>query len=437
MIGLAKRLKLQLDDELRFSGVTRTLTSRWLQIQAMRIRGKDDLQRMLRIKKLCAAATLTRDLEQRNKLEHMIQATVGELGSQKIDWTPIYPRVADSRVNTAAILKPYVSRRERGVLLISFERQWIKLLHFDCAQAVQERYILVLGPSWTPPHSCGVTAFPKLYPDRMFSTISQDDDMNTLPRLSEKIIPVQLLASNWVVPDQFSPLPRQQRDVDIVMVATFGKYKRHHALLRAMSRMPKTVRVLLIGTNGDDLDAAGIRALARAWGVEDMLVDVRSEDYAGATRAFCQARISVIMSKREGSCQAVVESMYGNTPVGILSDAELGSRKYVNEHTGAFLREKHLAEDILALLDRSYSMSPRDWVMDNKLSCYDSTRILNDTIRDQAVSNGEEWTKDIVPHAWNPYPEIVLPQDTESLRQEYRAFHARYGLSIGFDPARW
>jgi glycosyltransferase involved in cell wall biosynthesis len=430
-------MKFEFEDLLRFSTITRSLTSRWLQGQAMRIRGTDDLQRILRIKKLCSAATLTRDPEHRSKLENLIHSTVGELSGQKIDWTPIYPRVGDRKVQTAAILKPWVSPRERGVLLISFERQWIKLLHFDCASAVQERYILVLGPSWTPPHSCGVTAFPSMYPDRMFSTISHDNDMDTLPRLSKKITPVQLLASNWVVPDEFLPLPREQRDVDIVMVATFGKYKRHHALLRALSRMPKTIRVLLIGTNGDDLDADGIRALARAWGVEDMLVDVRGEDYAGTTRAFCRAKISVIMSRREGSCQAVVESMYANTPVGILSDAELGSRKYVNEHTGGLLRGKHLGEDILALLDRSHSMSPRDWVMDHRLSCYDSTRILNDTIRDQALADGEEWTCDIVPHAWNPYPEIVLPRDKESLRPEYRDFHTRYGLGIGFDQKRW
>ena len=438
MKGLATRLKFQVEDVIRFSTVTRELTSRWLQSQAMRIPRIDDQQRILFIKKLCSAATLTRDLHHRYTLEDLIKKNVSELTGHDIDWTQVFPHVRDRNISTAVVLKPRVSPRERGIILISFERQWIKLLHFHVAQEVRERYILVIAPSWTPPHSCGVTAFPRLYPDRVLSTISHDNDMETLPRLSQgKIIPVPLLASNWVVPENFEPLPHEQRDVDIIMVATFGKYKRHHALLQAMAKLPRSLRVLLIGIKGDDLDADGIRALARAFGVESMLIDVRAEDYAETMQAFCRSKISVITSKREGSCQVVVESMFANTPVGILENAELGSRKYVNHHTGGLLREDRLAEDIMALLDRSSSMSPRDWVMDHAVDCIGSTHTLNGALRDFALASGEEWTRDIVPHAWNPYPDILRPQDVKSLLPAYRDIESRFGLRIGLDRTRW
>jgi len=436
MKGLATRLKFQVEDFLRFSTAARTLTSHWIQTQAMRLPCGDDQQRILRIQRLCSAATLTRDLDHRGRLEALIRESADEIDGRDIHWHMAYPYVGDRKIHSAALLKPWVSPRERGVLLISFERQWIKLLHFHCADEVRERYILVLGPSWTPPHSLGVTVFPKLYPDRMLSTISHDNDMETLPRLSPRIAPVALLASNWVLPEDFSPLPHSQRDVDIVMVATFGKYKRHHALLGALRRMPRTVRVLLIGTNGE-LDAEGIRALARSFGVENMLVDVRTEDYRGTARAFCRARISVMMSKREGSCQAVVESMFADTPVGILENAELGSRKYVNPHTGGLLRESHLAEDIMTLLGRSGSMAPRQWVVEHDLCCRSSTRVLNEAIRRFAIDSGEEWTRDIVLHAWNPYPEVVQPEDRESLWPAYRDFKSRYGITLGLAPGRW
>ncbi len=437
MSGLTTRLMFEVEDFLRFNHTVRSLTSSRWRRQAMGGLCDDDQARFERVRKLCSAATLCPDPGQRLQTEQLIRDTVAAIEGKALDWSRLYPQIADPQIPTAVILKPSVSSREPGVLLISFEKQWTKLLYHGNARELAERYTLIIGPSWTPPHSCGVTVFPKLYPDRIFSTISHEHDMIMLPRLSDKIVPVPLLASNWVNPDDFQPLPRAERDIDIVIVATFGKYKRHFAFLKALAQMPKTVRVLLVGTNNPDLGASGIRRLARAYGVEDCLVGVGGEDYAGVVRAFCRAKISVIMSRREGSCQAVVESMFADTPVGILQDAEMGSSIYVNEHTGKLLSERRLAEDILELLERSATMSPRRWAMEHGLSCQDSTRVLNDILRQHALDAGQEWTRDLAVHAWNPYPELVPAADGRELRDAYRDIHQRFGFQIGPLPARW
>jgi glycosyltransferase involved in cell wall biosynthesis len=436
MRGLVTRLRFELEDQLRFSTMAHRFFSRRWRRQGLAMPDATDQQRINRVKKLCSAATLSPDRNARRNIETMILETVASIDGSSIDWSETYPDIGNPHLHSAAILKPYVSPREKGVVIISFEKQWIKLLIRGNAREIADRYTVIIGPSWTPPHTCGVTIFPKLFPEPVFSTISHDNDMTTLPRLSNRITPVPLLASNWVNPSDFAPLPQDQRDIDVVMVATFGKYKRHHALLKALARMPRTIRVQLVGTDNDDLGASGVHKLACAYGVEDRLVAVGAENYDGVARAFCRAKVSVIMSRREGSCQAVIESMFADTPVGILENAELGSAKYVNDHTGRMLREEHLAEDIMDMLARAASFGPRSWVMANKVSCYDSTRALNDFLRDHARRAGQEWTRDIVGHAWNPYPEL-LPEDRGSMAPAYRDMFDRFGLKIGPDSQRW
>lgn len=439
MSGLVTRLRFEVEDRVRFDPLARALVSRRWTRQALALPERTDPERIARVAKLCHAATVCPPGE-RERVEAAIRETVARVEGTAIDWTRIWTEVASPKMHSAAILKPYVGPREKGVLMISFEKQWTKLLVHPDPRALAARYTVIIGPSWTPPHSCGVTVFPRLFPDPVYSTISHDDDLATLRRLSDRILPVPLLASNWVDPDDFAPRPPAERDVDLVMVATFGKYKRHHALLKALARMDRRVRVLLVGTDNPDLGAAGVRALARAYGVEDRLVGVGAEDYAGVARAFCRAKASVIMSRREGSCQAVVESMFADTPVGVLEGAEMGSTKYVNDRTGRALREDRLAEDLARLLADAAggAFSPRRWALENGISCHASTRLLNEQLKRDALAAGGEWTRDLAVHAWNPYPELVRPEDRAALAPEYRDVAERFGLKIGPEAAaRW
>jgi glycosyltransferase involved in cell wall biosynthesis len=434
---LVARWRSEFEDLVHFNPAIRRAVAWAWRSRAIAGRRSDNTKQISRIRRLCSAATLTPSNGERLRIERLIREAVAGLNGQPIDWKAIYPETAKPWMFSAAILKPNVSEREKGVLLVSFEKQWTKLLCFGDAREIAARYTLIIGPSWTPPHGVGVTVFPERYPDPVFSTISHADDIAALPRLSRRIVPLPLLASNWVDPDDFAPLPREKRDIDIVMVATFGRYKRHHALLKALSRMPANLRVQLVGTDNEDLGARGVWELARAYGVADRLVEVGAADYAGVARAFARAKVSVITSRREGSCQAVVESMFADTPVGILDGAYLGSRVYLNEHTGRFLREGRLAEDLMALLAGAAAQRPREWVMQNDVSCHASTRILNGILRDHALVAGQEWTRDIVAHAWNPYPELIRAEDKAALRGAYCDFYQRFGLQVGPDPARW
>src|SRR5256885_3842262 len=59
--------------------------------------------------------------------------------------------------------------------------------------------------------------------------------------------PLPLLASSWVDPDDFVPHLGQPKEYDLVMLAHFDPVKRHWLLFEALRKLPRSVRVLLMG----------------------------------------------------------------------------------------------------------------------------------------------------------------------------------------------
>src|SRR5208337_4855289 len=111
--------------------------------------------------------------------------------------------------------------------------------------------------------------FPAAFPGVLFSLISHAEEVDVLPAISPNYAVVPLYASSWVDPRRFQPLPRSQRDVDLIMVANFAKFKRHFALFGALRHLPRQLRVLLIGQDQDGRTAETIRDEARCYGVAD------------------------------------------------------------------------------------------------------------------------------------------------------------------------
>src|SRR5262249_48829666 len=157
-----------------------------------------------------------------------IVTLVKRLDASRIDWTDFVPDFHDPRIAKAAILKPWVEPNERGVLFISFEAQWAKLLNQRHLHAFSDRYTIVVAPS-SSPHNFINYVFPHMYPGRIFTLISNPHDLAVLPHVSSTLTVVPLYASHFVNPDLYQPLPRAERSYDLLMVASWGKVKRHHA----------------------------------------------------------------------------------------------------------------------------------------------------------------------------------------------------------------
>ncbi len=342
-------------------------------------------------------------------------------------------QVERRRIEKAVVLKPSLGPREKGVVFISFEDQWARLAHQVNLEEFAKFYRLVVSPTWSPPHDPVNCLFPLAYPRPIFCLISNQRDLNIFPRLSSKYIMVPLYAASWVNPANYQPVPFARKDVDILMLANFAKYKRHFLLFRALQKMPASVRVVLIGQPCGGRQAADLRAEAAAYGVENRFELLENAPNPVVWDFMSRAKISVICSRREGSCVVLVESMLANTPVGILEDAEIGARAFINSSTGRLLQYRKLPEQLMDFISCAGSYAPRPWAEQN-VTCHHSSRVLNDALKADALASGEDWTADIGVLQWIPDPRLLNPQNPQLFDAAYEDIRNRFGIEIG--PAR-
>jgi hypothetical protein len=427
VLSFYKRKRVEVEDWLRYSPVVRGGICRW---KLWRTRAADAHA----IVQLCAAARLTDNEPLERRIQDRIVEAIGRLDLARLDWPAFVPDFREPRISKAAILKPYVGPGEKGVVFISFESQWARLLAQKDVRDFANRYRVVVSPS-SSPHNFVNYAFPQAYPDAIFSLLSNPHDADVLPRISSKLIVVPLYASSWVNPDQFQPIPKAERAYDLIMVAAWGKVKRHQALFAALRSMPADLRVLLIGQDQEGRSADTVREVARWYGVADRFTLLTNQPHGEVARLFCQARASVVLSRREGSCVVVAESLFADAPAALLHGAIIGSRTFLNDQTGRFLDDRQLARDLTAFVREADRYQPRAWAEQN-ISCWRSTQILNDILKRHALERGEAWTLDIAPLQCSPDPNLARLEDRERLAPERAEIAQRFGLEIGPPPVK-
>lgn len=429
MLPFLRRWWIDGKDRLKFSPLLRGLLCRQ-ELFTHRLPAADDPQGLARsIAHLCAVARRAPGPELQARIEERIHERLRLLDPSKVDWREFDRGVEDPRAGKAAVLKPYVGPREKGVVFFSFEDQWLKLLRHTNLHAFAQRYTVVVSPTWSPPHHLVNFLFPKAFPGPVFSLLSNRKDLEHFPRFAPNYVMVPLFASSWVNPPFYKHVAMADKDIDLIMVANFGTYKRHHALFKALRHMPERLRVLLIGQEQDGRTVETIRGEARAYGVQDRFTircNVTNEELADS---MTRARVSTILSRREGSCVVVVESMFANTPVGLLESAEIGSKYYINEHTGRLLRDRYLAEDLTAFIAQAGSYQPRQWA-EQHITCVHSTAILNEVLKKYALEHGDEWTQDIALMCWRPDPQVVRAEDAQRLEPARLDIQERFGLIL-------
>ena len=425
------RSTIELEDRLRYSRTIRWALCRWKLATVPAVNGDDPQSLARAIDHLCLAARLSTSPRQLLGVEARITPLAERLGARRIDWKEFEPDAEGRRIQKAAVLKPFISEREKGVVFISFESQWIRLLANCDLREFTRRYTLVVSPVWASPHGLVNYVLPRQVTDYVVSIISDPKDREAIPRLASNYVTVPLLCSNWVNPIYYQPVPFERKDIDIVMVANFGKYKRHHTLFKALRELPRSLKVVLIGQHNGARTREVLLGEAAAYGVADRFELRQSVTDAELFSALARAKISLILSLREGSCVAVVESMFAGTPVGLFAEAEVGSRQFINAATGRFLQPGQLAGQLRQFLADAPQFQPRQWVEANRVDCLSSSATLNNALKQAALAHGHEWTQDIAPLHWRPDPLLVNAVDRERLQPAYADIQARFGLQIG------
>lgn len=360
-----------------------------------------------------------------------LRAEMEHLDPSEIEWDRVVKPSADPlHVPKGILLKPWVSPHEKGVLHVAFEDQWLKLLRSGPAKELAAKYDLILGPSWSPPPEPALMLAIKLWPGRLYSLLSNHADAERMRALSRTLTPISLLASSWVNPAAFEPYLNQPRDLDIVMLANFAPFKRHWLLFDALRSLPASYRVLLMGVAHGGQTEQHLRDDAARFGVADRFEVLQKPTREQVAQNLARARVSLILSAREGSCVAVAESLFANTPVGLVQGANIGSRVFINSLTGRFLREHCLADDLRRFVDASDNFRPRGWAM-SRITYRHSTAQLNHTLRESATQDGQQWTREIEPLLKDTLLTYANPESAPAMQPHIDAFEREFGLRLG------
>ncbi len=347
-----------------------------------------------------------------------------------IDWQRFGPAASRRDLPKAILLKPPVSARERGLLYVTFGEQWLRMLRTGQAREIAERYDLLLGPTWSPPHDLALLLAARLWPNPVYTLLSNLDDADSIRRMSDRLIPIPLMASSWVNPAAYEPHLGNGKDYEIVMLANFGCVKRHWLLFHALRRLPKRYRVLLMGRLNGGWTEARIHREARMYGVEGRF-ELRLRASAEAIAdGLCRSRVSLIFSRQEGSCIAVAESLLADTPVGLFRDARIGSKAFINDETGRLLETWDLARQLQDFVESAERYRPRRWALEH-ISCHRSLDTLNGFLRENTLRQGRPWTQDLTPFFQNDLPRYLTPETAEAMQPWLDDFVSRFGLTIG------
>lgn len=423
-------LKLEFRDFLRFNRACRYIASRTIKsLEKLKSPVKaDDFS--LSASRLAKAARICPSSGLRDKIEiEMLKRTAG-LDTSTLNWDIVFPESKPRKIQKGIILKRPQSEREKGVLFVSFEGQWLRLFrHADIGKLARD-YFLILAPTWSPPHDLPFLLAAKEWPGGLFHILSNLEDIPAFQRIAPNAVTIPLQSSNWVNADLFKPDNTTEKRFDIVMLANFAAYKRHFLLFKALRNMPSSTRVVLLGRRMDGRTADTVTSEAAFYGVENRITLLAGLPDEKLVEALRSAKISLILSGNEGSCVAVVESMFADVPVGVFADAIIGSKVYINNDTGRLLIKKDLAAQLTEFIHEYDRYCPRKWVLENDVSCIGSTGIMNSIIKAKALEWGEDWTTDIAVHHWRPNPKYLHETDAINMRDAYADFAANYGIPI-------
>jgi glycosyltransferase involved in cell wall biosynthesis len=320
----------------------------------------------------------------------------------------------------AIVLKP-PAHGERGVLLLGYSYIFPTLLKLFDVNKIASRYYIVLEPSWSGYCDLDILCYAQ-FPGPVFVQTPEPRDRQFLLDTAKNLIPVPVGANWWVDHRVFRPLPEGKKDADVVMVAGWGKYKRHFRFFSALGQLKKQGHRLKAILVGYPISAtkADIQKLADYYGVLDWLEFHERLKPEQVNEQFNRAKINLLWSRREGFSRAVIEGMLAGLPCIQRAGFNYGyCHPYINAQTGIYCREEELPKALLDMSQNYGSYATREWIMKH-MTCQKAADILDDAIGSIAIKAGEPWTKGLVTKAsalngmryWDP-------EDRRRLEQAY------------------
>jgi glycosyltransferase involved in cell wall biosynthesis len=338
-----------------------------------------------------------------------------------------YPRIPESphRQGDLFVLKPYLGKQEKGTLLIQYTESIRKFVSLYDAAKILEDYRIVLEPSWWGyqdinffllfGHGGDIIVEAQYSPDYNYIESLRSPNIHAIP----------VGAGDWCDPEMFCERPGVGKEFDIVMVANWGRIKRHIILFEAVSKMRDLKpQIALIGFPKPGRSSKDIMSEARRFNVEKYIHIFENIPPEKVSEVIQKSKINVMLTKGEGANRGIYESFFCNVPVLLTSENKGVNRSHINELTGYIASDKDLPYRLERMIKTYKNYHPREWALANT-GYKNSTAKLNSKLKEISEKYHETWSANIfykknVPNARYEYEDEQMKANTEFMRlKEY------------------
>lgn len=342
----------------------------------------------------------------------------------------IHPESTSSELPYTLILKAPGRYEEKGVLFSTVESAWRTLVGHPRVRSILDQYTFVGVSAWSPSNYKRFVEFAGRTSSPIFICVSNQSDLASYQMFSPLVIPLPMMASDWLDPREIRPQPKAERDIDLIMVAGWGRYKRHWMLFEALRKMPANLKIALVGADSENRTFSDVMREAQLLGVPQEISFHSNIPVQQVHQLLSRSRVKVLCSGREGACVAVAEALFADTPVALMENAHVGAKAHVNHKTGILLHRRSMASQLLSLWERSPELAPRKWALAN-ISCLRSSDRLSEALEANARERGEPWTQGISPVSWRHFvPRHFHENDSKELAEAHIRFHSQFGLQL-------
>jgi glycosyltransferase involved in cell wall biosynthesis len=285
---------------------------------------------------------------------------------------------------------------EKGVIVIDYSFSLPVFAKFFDIYQVAKQYHFVLEPSWSGYCDLDILCYAQ-YDFPVFVQAFEPRDAAFIRSTRSNLIPVPTAANWWVDHRILQPLADVKKDIDIIMIASWARFKRHHWFFSALAQLRskgEKLRVVLIGYP-IDCTRDDVFMLAKYFGIHKQIEMYEWLSPEEVNQQLNRAKVNIVWSRKEGVNRTIIEGMFAGVPCILRDGFNYGYHyPYINSQTGCFSSEHHLPAQILWMIQNYQQFSPRQWVMAN-MTCQRATEILGDTIKRKALEDGENWTQDL------------------------------------------
>lgn len=331
--------------------------------------------------------------------KHLV-AQANRIARKHVDSIPLLDEV--SLTFGGKIIKPFVSEQEPGLILVKFEHELEKVAKLKRLHQLEKHYKILFLPSWYPFYSVALCILAARAQSSFFVMPALFNEKAICDAFAPNCQYLPFHSASWVRGDLYGP--PSEKEIDILMVANFARFKRHWKLFQALADLPSNLKVVLAGIKMGDRTRDSLIHEAKLFGVENRFTIIEGASDHPAKRKEGMPTIRELLSKsklfcaltfKEGSFTSVAESLMAGTPVAMYKNALIGTKAHINEQTGFFLNASHsLSSQLKDILTKAPQLNPQPWANAN-ISAEANCKKLNETLKAWHVSHGLRWSLDI------------------------------------------